>query len=98
MSSLILSSQFWPVFKNDTLEMELPAGIKEVFDRFTKSYEAYKGNRTLCWRPVIGRVDIEIELSNKTLNLTVSPMHAVVIYEFQGQSEQHTLTQYNISN
>ena len=85
LSSLILSSQFWPAFKNDTLE--LPPKLKEVYDKFTKSYEAYKGNRTLCWRPVIGRVDIEIELAHKTLSLSVSPVHAVIIYEFQDQSK-----------
>lgn len=81
LSSLILSSQFWPSFKNDTIE--LPDELKKVFDCFTKSYEAYKGNRTLFWRPFIGRVEVEIEVGSKKLNLSVSPIHAVIIYEFQ---------------
>lgn len=81
LSSLILSSQFWPSFKNDTIE--LPEELKKVFDCFTKSYEAYKGNRTLFWRPFIGRVELEIEVGSKKLNLSVSPIHAVIIYEFQ---------------
>lgn len=84
LSSLILSSQFWPSFKNDTIE--LPEELKKVFDRYTKSYEAYKGNRTLFWRPFIGRVDLEIEIGNKKLELSVSPIHAVIIYEFQKKS------------
>lgn len=85
LSSLVLSSQFWPVFKNDTLE--LPETIKHVFDKFTKSYETYKGNRTLCWRPFIGRVDLDIEMGNKTFSMTVSPVLAVIIHSFQEQSK-----------
>lgn len=85
LSSLILSSQFWPSFKNDTIE--LPEDLKKVFDCYTKSYEAYKGNRTLFWRPFIGRVELEIEVGNKKLDLSVSPIHAVIIYEFQKQSK-----------
>lgn len=85
LSTLILSSQFWPAFKNDTLE--LPAGIKETFEQFTKSYETYKGNRTLLWRPFIGRVEIDIEIADKTYNMTVSPVHAVIIHEFQNQGK-----------
>lgn len=86
LSSLILSSQFWPAFKNETLE--LPPELKSVFDKYTKSYETYKGNRTLCWRPVTGRVGLEVEIGNKTLNLNVSPIHAVILYQFQTQSIQ----------
>lgn len=88
LSSLILSSQFWPAFKNETLE--LPPELKSVFDKYTKSYETYKGNRTLVWRPVTGRVDLEIEIGNKTLNLSVSPIHAVILYQFQAQSKHRT--------
>lgn len=88
LSSLILSSQFWPPFKS-THTLELPEDLKRVFDSYTKSYEAYKGNRTLCWRPSIGRVELEIEIGNKKLDLTVSPIHAVIINEFQKQSSWH---------
>lgn len=84
LSTLILSSEFWPQFKNDTLE--LPPDLKTVFDSYTKSYEAYKGNRTLCWRPSTGRVELEIEIGNKKLELTVSPIHAVILSEFEKQS------------
>lgn len=97
LSTLILSSQFWPAFKNDALE--LPTGIKETFEKFTKSYETYKGNRTLLWRPFIGRVEIDIEIGDKTFNMTVSPVHAVIIHEFQHQSKtKNTDNSSNSSN
>uniref|UniRef100_A0A1A9VX65 Anaphase-promoting complex subunit 2 TPR repeats domain-containing protein n=1 Tax=Glossina austeni TaxID=7395 RepID=A0A1A9VX65_GLOAU len=39
---------------------------------YTKSYEDYKGNRTLNWRSVTGRVNIAIEMGQRTLEMTVA--------------------------
>ncbi|XP_063702469.1 anaphase-promoting complex subunit 2 [Culicoides brevitarsis] len=85
ISALILSSQFWPAFKKDT--MELPEAIKNQFDRYTKQYEGYKGNRTLCWNPLNGKVNIEIEHAGKTLEMTVTPPQATIILHFETQRE-----------
>lgn len=86
LSALILSNQFWPTFKTD--KFELPLEFKKVFDRFTKSYEMYKGNRTLCFRPMSGRVELEIEVGNRKLELSVTPIYAVLLHKFQQQSTQ----------
>lgn len=88
INSLILSSQFWPTFKNETVE--LPASLATEFERYTKSYESYKGNRTLVWRPAIGRVELEIELGDRTVELAVSPSQAAIITLFQ-EREQWSL-------
>lgn len=85
ISSLILSSQFWPTFNKETLE--LPEEIQAEFKKYTTSYEAYKGNRTLCWRPVTGRVVIEIQLANKSIEMAVTPTQAAIIYHFQNKSK-----------
>ncbi|XP_055920169.1 anaphase-promoting complex subunit 2 [Eupeodes corollae] len=85
LKSLIISSQFWPAFNKETLE--LPEEIEEEFKKFTKSYEAYKGNRTLCWRNVTGRVELEIELGDRTLEITAAPTQAIIIYHFQTKSQ-----------
>jgi hypothetical protein len=42
-----------------------------------------KGNRTLEWQKHIGTVELEIEHDGHTLNLTVSPVQATIIYHFQ---------------
>jgi anaphase-promoting complex subunit 2 len=84
ISALIVSSQFWPTFKKET--MELPEPIKEQFDKYTKSYESYKGNRTLCWTPLNGKVCVEIELDDRKLELSVSPAQATIIFHFEAQS------------
>ncbi|CAD7078540.1 unnamed protein product [Hermetia illucens] len=85
ISSLILSSQFWPAFNKETLE--LPDEIQDEFKKYTTSYEAYKGNRTLVWRPVTGRVVLEIELAGRTLEMTVNPTQAAIIHYFQERNE-----------
>lgn len=67
----------------------MPEQLQNEFDKYTKSYEGYKGNRTLCWRPAIGRVNIEIQLAKRTLELAVSPPQAAIIYLFQDKSISH---------
>lgn len=85
MSSLIISAQFWPVFNKESLELP-----KEIYDEFVKyktAYEGYKANRTLNWREVTGRVTIEIEIGSKTIEMTVTPTQAVIIWHFQEKSK-----------
>uniref|UniRef100_A0A1I8P1Z1 Anaphase-promoting complex subunit 2 n=1 Tax=Stomoxys calcitrans TaxID=35570 RepID=A0A1I8P1Z1_STOCA len=85
ISSLIISAQFWPSFNKESVE--LPEPIANEFQKYTKSYEEYKGNRTLNWRTVTGKVCISIELGERVLDMTVAPTQAVIIYHFQTKSE-----------
>lgn len=64
----------------------MPDEIQDEFKKYTTSYEAYKGNRTLVWRPVTGRVVLEIELAGRTLEMTVNPTQAAIIHYFQERS------------
>lgn len=84
-SAMILSAQFWPPFKDESLE--LPEKIKQHLEAYTKSFEALKGNRTLSWKPHLGNVNIEIEIGEKKLDLTVSPFNATLIMHFQNKPE-----------
>jgi len=86
ISSLIVSAQFWPSFNKESLQ--LPEEIENEFKKYTKAYEAYKGNRTLNWRTVTGRVNIEIEIGDRTMEMVVSPTLAVIIYHFQNKSKE----------
>ncbi|XP_049784564.1 anaphase-promoting complex subunit 2 isoform X1 [Schistocerca cancellata] len=83
--AMVLSAQFWPPFKGDTLE--LPPFIKEHLDVYTKAFETLKGNRTLCWKPHLGAVNLDIELKDRNINLTVSPIHATIIWHFQTKNQ-----------
>ncbi|KAJ0173732.1 hypothetical protein K1T71_010881 [Dendrolimus kikuchii] len=84
-NAMILSAQFWPPFKDESLE--LPEEIKQHLEAYTKSFEALKGNRTLSWKPHLGNVNIEIEIGTKKLDLTVSPFNATLIMHFQNKPE-----------
>ncbi|CAK1552273.1 unnamed protein product [Leptosia nina] len=84
-NAMILSAQFWPPFKDESLE--LPDEIKEHLADYTKAYETLKGNRTLSWKPHLGNVNIEIEIGQKKLDLTVSPFNATLIMHFQTKPE-----------
>lgn len=84
-NAMILSAQFWPPFKDESLE--LPDEIKKHFEAYTKSFEALKGSRTLSWKPHLGNVNIEIEIGDKKIDLTVSPFNATLIMHFQDKPE-----------
>ncbi|XP_024081276.1 anaphase-promoting complex subunit 2 isoform X2 [Cimex lectularius] len=82
---MILSAQFWPMLKEETLE--LPQKIKEHLNVYTKAFETLKGNRTLNWKPHLGSVDLEIELKGRSINLTVTPTQAAIIWYFQEKNQ-----------
>ncbi|XP_053963904.1 anaphase-promoting complex subunit 2 [Anastrepha ludens] len=85
ISAFIISAQFWPSFNKESLE--LPEEIANEFEKYTKVYEAYKGNRTLNWRTVTGRVNIVIEIGERTIEMTVAPTQAIILYHFQYKDE-----------
>lgn len=95
MSSMILSAQFWPAFKEE--KCELHPSIDNQMKKYTACFETLKGNRTLCWKKHLGLVDIDIELPDRTINLySVTPIHATIILHFQDKSKLFSLFYSNI--
>jgi anaphase-promoting complex subunit 2 len=41
----------------------------------------------LSWKPHLGYVNIDIELKDRKLNMTVSPIHATIIWHFQEKNQ-----------
>ncbi|KAK4877403.1 hypothetical protein RN001_009909 [Aquatica leii] len=85
MSAMVLSAQFWPPFKDEKLELHNK--IVSQMEAFTGAFETLKGNRTLSWKNHLGIVDLEIELPDRTLNLSVTPVHATILMYFQDKNE-----------
>ena len=52
-------------------------------DEYTRGFEALKVMRTLQWKPHLGLVDLDVELADRTLSLSVSPAQATAIMHFQ---------------
>lgn len=84
-SAKILSAPFWPAFKEETLE--LPEFIKQQLDTFTRAFEKQKGNRTLSWKPHLGTVSMEVELSDRVVMVSASPTRAAILWHFQTKSK-----------
>uniref|UniRef100_A0A8C4V8E2 Anaphase-promoting complex subunit 2 n=1 Tax=Falco tinnunculus TaxID=100819 RepID=A0A8C4V8E2_FALTI len=82
--AVILSSEFWPLLKEEKLE--LPEKVKEAMEAYSKKYEKLKAMRTLNWKYHLGLVDLDVELADRTLSLSVSPVHAAIILHFQTKS------------
>ncbi|XP_015589279.1 anaphase-promoting complex subunit 2 [Cephus cinctus] len=85
-SALILSAQFWPPFKEEW-KLQLPKNVQEQLAKYVKAFEALKGNRTLCWKPHLGNVHLEIELKERKFDINVTPIHATIILHFQDKNE-----------
>lgn len=47
----------------------------------------FQAMRTLKWKYHLGLVNLDVELADRTLSLSVSPVHAAIILHFQTKSE-----------
>ncbi|XP_045417936.1 anaphase-promoting complex subunit 2 isoform X3 [Lemur catta] len=82
--AVILSSEFWPPFKDEKLEV--PEDIRAALDTYCKKYEKLKAMRTLSWKHTLGLVTMDVELADRTLSVAVTPVQAVVLLYFQDQA------------
>lgn len=85
VDAIIVSAQFWPQLKEETLV--LPDIVTKGLEVYTKAYEFMKGNRTLDWKTHLGFANIDLEIGERKINLTVTPFQAAIICKFQEKSE-----------
>lgn len=85
VNAMILSAQFWPAFREE--KIKLPEYIWQHLKKYTAAFETLKGNRTLVWKPHLGLVNMEVTLKDRTLEFTVSPVHATILWHFQDKSK-----------
>ncbi|KAF7266110.1 hypothetical protein GWI33_020535 [Rhynchophorus ferrugineus] len=84
LSTMIVSQQFWPPFKDEKLELHHT--VVDQMKQFTARFETLKGSRTLCWKSHLGVVNLDIELNDRTVNLSVSPIQATILLHFQDRN------------
>lgn len=58
-----------------------------MLETYTEGFASLKANRTLEWKGKLGIVDLTVELSDRTVELSVTPAQATVLMAFQNQSE-----------
>lgn len=94
VSAMIVSAQFWPPFKDEKLELHRKVMAQMAL--YTNGFEALKGNRTLIWKSHLGVVHLEIELPDRILNLSVSPVLATILMHFEDKSNLNKLSTQDI--
>ncbi|EEB08420.1 anaphase-promoting complex subunit Apc2 [Schizosaccharomyces japonicus yFS275] len=77
----ILSRLFWP--KLSVHPLRLPRPIQHQLDMFAEEFALVKNKRELVFLPNLGVVDIDVELEDRTISMTVTPEQAAVLCLFQ---------------
>lgn len=76
----VLSSYFWPSLRDETFKV--PPPVQLLYDEYARSFEELKGMRKLHWLSALGRVDVELQLEDRTIQESVPTWVASVIYAF----------------
>lgn len=94
----ILSKLCWPALKSE--DFLLPSAIESQLLLYGSGFSKLKQRRKLNWLRSLGNVDVELELEDRTIALTVSPEMASFIYTFHDAVEhvlEHVQNQLQMS-
>lgn len=80
----IICTEFWP--EQEDAPLTLPPPIQQLAVAYQEEYHKLKTPRVLEWIHSLGLVQLELELDDRTLDLTVSTTHAAIIHHFQEQT------------
>ncbi|KAH8114497.1 Cullin [Phellopilus nigrolimitatus] len=79
----IISKHFWPALQSS--KMNMPGQFKEIADAYSKEFAAFKQDKRLRFLPQLGTVDLSIDLSDRTVDVTVPPLEAAIIELFSSK-------------
>ncbi|EIW81206.1 ubiquitin-protein ligase [Coniophora puteana RWD-64-598 SS2] len=80
MHPTIISRHFWPTL--ETSDLKMPGQFKALQERYAKEYSVFKPDKYLKWLPNLGRVHLELELEDRTVDADVPPLEAAFIELF----------------
>ncbi|CAG8518787.1 10761_t:CDS:2 [Diversispora eburnea] len=81
----IISKLFWPNLKNE--EFIVPESISKDMQKYEEAFKTVKPRRKLQWLTSLGKVVVELELQDRTLEFEVLPIYATIISHFQIQDK-----------
>ena len=77
----ILSRFFWPALHEESFL--IPKPVSRQLREFTEAYKAMKKLRGLEFLPALGRVTVDLELEDRSVEVEVLPAQASIIYAFE---------------
>lgn len=84
LDATIISSNFWPPIQDEVVN--IPEPVDQLLSDYAKRYHEIKTPRKLLWKKNLGTVKLELEFEDRTLQFTVTPVHASIIMQFQDQT------------
>ncbi|RIA89030.1 hypothetical protein C1645_773520 [Glomus cerebriforme] len=81
----IISRLFWPTLKDE--DFDVPEQIADEMIKYNEGFQVFKPRRNLQWIKSLGKVQIELELQDRTLEFEVAPIYATIIHYFQQQDK-----------
>uniref|UniRef100_A0A1D1ZE48 Anaphase-promoting complex subunit 2 n=1 Tax=Anthurium amnicola TaxID=1678845 RepID=A0A1D1ZE48_9ARAE len=84
LDATILSLNFWPPVQAEPIN--LPVAVDQLLSDYARRFHEIKTPRKLLWKKNLGVVKLELQFEDRTLQFTVSPMHATIILKFQEQT------------
>lgn len=94
LSPLILSRLYWPGLSREG-QLRLPPAAQGLINNFADEYKQLTDEqRVLKWLPTMGRVHVLVQLSDRNLELRVTPEQASLLCAFQdhgGELSMHQL-------
>ncbi|MQM13545.1 hypothetical protein Taro_046471 [Colocasia esculenta] len=84
LNATIISLNFWPPIQAESIN--LPVAVDQLLSDYSRRFHEIKTPRKLLWKKNLGVVKLELQFEDRTLQFTVSPMHATIILKFQEQT------------
>ncbi|KAL0586309.1 hypothetical protein ABG067_003921 [Albugo candida] len=81
VDAAILSRFFWPPLMDDSFVMH--PKTSHLIENYKKQYHKLKTPRSLQWVPLLGCVELAIELDGVERDLVVSPIEATIMLHFE---------------
>ncbi|KAJ2803338.1 Anaphase-promoting complex subunit 2 [Coemansia guatemalensis] len=81
LHATVVSRQFWAPVQLESFAM--PPKMAAIRDRYAGVYESLKPARKLEWRDSLGQVTMNIELEDRSVEVSVRPSQAAVLFAFQ---------------
>lgn len=92
MHALVLSQHYWPsaLAKSDHPRFKLPQPLEDALVAYGGAYTQVRAKRSLHWKRGHGLVEMTVRLSDRSLKVTVSPIHYAVLASFSDSSQSST--------